>query len=99
MDKFPEAFNRYNSKETPRDRGINTFPELVQDFGRWQNRSTSSKQSKAMAKVSDTIGIKPYISINYIRYYKDKETKQTRYRDLSNGQFIKKEEYEKYVQE
>jgi hypothetical protein len=97
MDKFPEAFSRYTETQRPRERGVDTFQRLIADYGNWQSqkvRRVTRRQVKAMARVSDTIGISPVLPtrISYDRVLKDGSTRTisyTAYRDVNTGKFAK----------
>lgn len=94
-DKFPEAFDRYEQKEKPKEQGITTFQELLTSYSSWQRYRASAKQVKAMSQLSESkLGIKPILRYRYryTRTLKSGEVRnyeQTRWRDVKSGRFAK----------
>lgn len=73
-DKFPEAFKRYEGKESLKKRGIKTFEELILSFKIWgaDKAPLTRKQTKALAIEAKKRGVKD-IKVKetfYNRFYK-----------------------------
>lgn len=84
-DKFPEAFQRYEHGGSLKERGINTFEELMLSFRNWggEKAHLTRKQTRALGIESNKRGIQPYQKISFIR----KGKQQIQYRDATNGRF------------
>jgi len=73
MDKFPEAFKRFEQKEEIDYDKITDSNHLMKKFQYWQNRRVSPKQRMCIRKIADEKGIK-------IIRYRPKRTKEERER-------------------
>lgn len=85
-DRFPEAFERYETKEDLDSRGIKTFDELLVSFAMWGRSKAplTRKQTKALAVEAKERGIK---GIKVAEVYTQKGVIKTRTRDPITGKF------------
>ncbi len=107
MDKFPEAFRRYEEKVDVDKKW--SFQQLLTSFGEWGKDKwiASKKQKKALAVEADIIGIKPHEQqeiefteklISYVNKfgtlveYTQKARTQTVFRNLLTGRYEKTED-------
>jgi hypothetical protein len=105
MDKFPQAFRRF--EKTVNVDKIDTFKQLAMAFASWAGRTWkgSPKQIDALEKEAQRIGIplegirirhvkKGYRPVAGVAWrfetVKVKGREQPRYRDMKTGRFIKK---------
>lgn len=105
MDKFPEAFNRFEKKVNVDD--IASFRELMYAFASWAGQKWygTRSQIEALAVEAQRIGIPVYDEKREerIRHFASVPKmawrhelvivmgkSQSRYRDLKTGRFIKK---------
>ena len=63
MDKFPEAFKRFEKKEEVDYSKITDSNQLMKKFSYWQNRRVSPKQRMCIREIAEDKGIR------IIRYY------------------------------
>ncbi len=106
MDKFPEAFRRYEDKVDVDKKW--TFQQLLTSFSEWGKDKwiESKKQKKALAIEADLIGIKPHEKqeirfeeklISYVNKYGTQVTYtqkariQVAFRNLITGRYEKSE--------
>ena len=101
MDKFPEAFDRFENKISVDE--IRSFRELTFAFGSWAGQKWfgTIRQVEALAVEARKRGIPVYGMRERKRAYYQTKTwthetftlrgmSQQRYRDLKTGRFIKK---------
>ncbi len=105
VDRFPEAFERYEEKVDIKEEGIKTFPQLITSFGEWATDKWkgSRKQVRGLAIEAKKRDIEPYVKEAGFRHketgrFEKKATKETikydRYRNPITGRFMKKPEWE-----
>ena len=99
MDRFPEAFERFEKRvDVSRIRG---FDHLLVSFSHWAGKQWigSNEQVNALKVEADKRGIPAYgerrVQFEIVRTWRFecitvKSRPQTRYRDLRTGRFIKK---------
>jgi len=71
MDKFPEAFKRFEQREEIDYKKIDDSNDLMKKFQYWQNRRVSPKQRMAIRQIAEDKGIK-------ITRYRPKRTPEAR---------------------
>jgi len=71
LDKFPEAFKRFERKEEIDYKKIDDSNDLMRKFAYWQNRRVSPKQRMAIRQIAEDKGIK-------ITRYRPKRTPEER---------------------
>lgn len=73
MDKFPEAYKRFERKEEIDYRKIEDSNDLMRKFAYWQNRPVSPKQRMVIREIAEKKGI-------IIKRYRPRRTKEERER-------------------
>jgi len=58
LDKFPEAFKRFETKEEIDYNKIDDSNDLMRKFQYWQNRRCSPKQRMVIRQIAEDKGIK-----------------------------------------
>jgi hypothetical protein len=87
MDKFPEAFDRFE-RDVDID-NIKTYPQLLRSFSYWagENWKGTNKQLRALGVEAEKTGIKPILPKTYVIHGK----RRVVYRSASTGHFTTRE--------
>lgn len=94
MDRFPEAFNRFERDVGTKD--IRTFSQLFFEYQQWGGKMApmTHKQVSALRMEAVKHHIGDVESISFRR----KNKRVSHFRDLRNGRFISKKQYEEITE-
>jgi hypothetical protein len=88
MDKFPEAFKRFESSDSYPSKKNPTLNDFMQGFREFQHRGLSYLQERALKEQvrPELIQKRTFVML----YYKRKRGTQTVFRDKKTGRWIKR---------